>query len=70
MKQAIYFGEIDLIDTRTGGIITVPLVMYRANQPINEIRGRALQSIARQDRHHYTAVPPDPARTKVIGETT
>ena len=69
MRNKIYFGDVDLIDTRTGKVITVPRVLYKENQSINEIRGRAMQSIARQDRPHYKIIPPDPARAKVIGET-
>lgn len=70
MKHKIYFGDVDLIDTRTGKITTVQRVMYKANQPLSEINGRALQSIARQDRQYYKVMRPDLARAKVIGETT
>lgn len=69
MRRKIYFGDVDLIDTRTGKVTTVPRVMYKADQPLNEIRGRALQSIAGHDRQYYQIVQPDPARAKVIGET-
>ncbi len=69
MRNKIYFGDVDLIDTRTGKVKTVQRVMYKENQPLNEIRGRALQSIAGHDRQYYQIVQPDPARAKVIGET-
>ncbi|VDR36074.1 Uncharacterised protein [Alistipes sp. cv1] len=45
------------------------IVMYKENQSLNEIRGRALQSIAGHDRQYYQIVQPDPTRAKVIGET-
>lgn len=69
MKQKIYYGDVDLIDTRTGKVTTIRRVMYKENQSLNEIRGRALQSIAGHDRQYYQIVQPDPTRAKVIGET-
>ena len=69
MSNKIYFGDVDLIDIRTGKITTVQRVIYKSNQPLNEIRTQALQSIDKRDRQYYKVVRPDPSRAKVIGET-
>lgn len=69
MSEKIYFGGVDLIDTRTGAIITVQRVIYREGHTPGEVMDRALHSIPRHDRGHYRVKRICTDSAKVIGVT-
>lgn len=68
-REKIYFGGVDLIDTRTGATITVQRVIYRESQTSDQVADRALCAIPRHDRQHYRVRRIRTESAKIIGET-
>lgn len=69
MSEKIYFGPVDLIDTRTGEIIRIENVMFRESAPLSDICDRAISKMPRSGRIHYQVKRVHIDRAKIIGET-
>lgn len=53
MNNNIYYGSVELIDTRTKETKTVSGVVFKSNTPLSAICSQATREIPRKDQNHY-----------------
>lgn len=68
MGEKIYFGDADIIDTRTRKVSTIKGVIYTAVQTADH-SGRILHSIPAPERKYYHIKRFHIESAKVIGKT-
>lgn len=69
MGEKIYYGDVDLINIKTGEITTIHNVVYKASALLSDVCSNVLKSISVKDRPNYKIKRFHLDRAKVIGES-
>lgn len=69
MREKIYYGSADIINTNTGKITTLHNIIYKASDLLPDICSKVLKTVSAKDKANYKIKRFHLDRSKVIGES-